>query len=72
MKPFGAWFNEQRIDQPVEVDEKVWLKCYGCGKEDHVSIKALENGDTGWYVEGEVVPDETWNGVCGGSQFCMP
>lgn len=72
MKDSGAWFNEQRIEQPEEVDEKVWLRCYGCAKEESVSIKALYNGDTGWYVEGEVDPDESYNGVCGGSQFCLP
>jgi hypothetical protein len=72
MKPFGLWFSEQRIEQPAEIDGEIWLRCYGCGKTEHVSIKAMKNGDTGWYVEGEVEPDETHDGVCGGSQFCTP
>jgi hypothetical protein len=71
MRDFGSWFSEQGKGETEEVDEKVWLRCYGCAKDGHVSIKAMKNGDTGWYVEGEVEADGTYNGLCGGSQFCV-
>lgn len=72
MRDFGQWFNEQRIEPPKEIDARVWMECGGCGKSESVSVKAYENGDTGWYVDGEVEPDESYRGVCGGSERCLP
>jgi len=72
VKDFGTWFSEQGGAESQEVDGSVWLKCLGCGKKETVDIKAYLNGDTGWYVDDDVEPDETYEGVCGGSQFCTP
>ncbi|KAE8757347.1 hypothetical protein FSO04_24315 [Paraburkholderia madseniana] len=72
MRDFGAWFSEQGKSEPVEIDGSAWMKCCGCGKEETVNLKAYENGDTGWYVDDEVEPDGTYEGVCGGSDRCIP
>ena len=72
MKDFGSWFASQGANESPEVDGTAWMKCRGCGKHETVCITAYENGDTGWYVEEEVEPDGTYEGVCGGSQFCLP
>lgn len=72
MKDFGSWFNEQRTEPAKEADARAWMECRGCGKSESVSLKAYENGDTGWYVEEQVEPDETYRGVCGGSHICLP
>jgi hypothetical protein len=72
MKPFGAWFNEQRNDPAKEIDARVWMECRGCGRSESVSVAAYENGDTGWYVEEQVEPNGAYRGVCGGSHLCTP
>ena len=64
MKDFGAWFAEQ--GKAEEEDGEIYLRCR-CGKSEVVSLKAYENGDTGWYSED---PD-SGVGLCG-SQFCTP
>ncbi|CAG4889511.1 hypothetical protein [Paraburkholderia gardini] len=71
MRDFGSWFGEQG-SEPKEVDGSAWFECRRCGKSETVGLKAYENGDTGWYVGEEVEADETYHGVCGGSQFCLP
>jgi hypothetical protein len=70
MRDFGSWFSEQGKSE--EVDGIAWMKCCGCGKTETVSIKAYENGDTGWYTEYEVEDEGTYEGVCGGSDRCIP
>lgn len=78
MMDFGRWMAKQgqkeedppKVEEPPQEndpDERIYLEC-GCGKTEVVTRRALENGDTGWYV------DPTWpegRGLCGG-QFCMP
>lgn len=72
MRDFGSWFSEQGKSEPEAVDGSAWMKCCGCGKTETVSLKAYENGDTGWHTEDEVEDEGTYEGVCGGSQFCLP
>ena len=71
MRDFGSWFSEQGKVETKEVDGYAWLECRSCGKKETVDVKAYANGDTGWYIEDEVEPDNTYEGVCGGSQFCL-
>jgi hypothetical protein len=68
MRDFGSWFADQGKAEPEEVDDTLWLRCRGCGKEERLSLAEYENGDTGWYAD----DDGSGEGVCGGSQFCLP
>lgn len=72
MKDFGSWFAEQGESKANDDDGLAYMKCRGCAKTEAVDLKSYYNGDTGWYVEEEVEPDEDYEGVCGGSQFCLP
>jgi hypothetical protein len=72
MRDFGSWFSGQGKGEPAEIDGSAWMKCCGCGKSESVSLKAYENGDNGWYVKEKVEDEGIYEGVCGGSQFCLP
>lgn len=72
-KDFGAWFSEQGKDATPEVDATFSATCTGCGKHEYsISLRAYRNGDTGWYIEYDVYPDDDYEGLCGGSVYCTP
>ena len=74
VKDFGQWFSEQGHaveGRACEDDDTVYLTC-SCGKWEAVSLAQLENGGTGWYVEGDLEPGDSASGKCGSNQWCLP
>lgn len=72
MRDFGSWFAEQGKSELIKVDGTAWFRCCECGKQEVLTLAEYRNGDTGWFVEEDVEPDGDYEGVCGGSQFCLP
>lgn len=71
MKDFGQWFKDQKpVGDAAEEDAQVWLECTGCGKSETVNRLALENGDAWALVHW--LEDGRGEGLCGGSERCVP
>jgi len=60
MLNFDAWLRQPITTETTEEDV-LYLHCIGCGKDEMVTKKALENGDA-WATEE----------LCGGSHLCCP
>jgi len=74
MKDFDSWFNQQRFvdEKTEEEDDKFSIQCSSCGRHEYVSLRAYENGDTGWYSDEDPQSwDSIW-GLCGGGPGCCP
>lgn len=59
MLNFDAWLRQPMATEQEE--DVVYLHCIGCGKDEMVTKKALDNGDA-WATEE----------LCGGSHLCCP
>lgn len=71
MKDFEQWMNDRGKGETEEVDDVYYFHCWGCGKEEYVSLAEYTSGSTSWYIN-HFGKDGKANGVCGKGPHCLP